>query len=246
MKTWVMLIVLMSLPAIACAAPQDVAKRTPMASFSTPAKPVTGRMVLRDSTADALATQTSGLLAARPDIRWRIAGEQARAEGRDEEARLRFRRAARYGDKQAQSILARMYHDGDGAVRDRALAFAWMAIAAERGDARYVQLRDRYWQQFDAAQRREAEARLRTLQAEYGDARAIPRLRRSIRGARHQATGSRLGYAGVLEVTTTNGHRDTSGTSMSGPDYYDEKYWRSPQPESNPPVATPAEAPTKE
>lgn len=246
MKAAIVLAVLASLPAIACASPQEAAKRKPMASFSTPAEPVAGRMVLRDSTADALATQTSGLLAARPDIRWRIAGDHARAEGRDENAYLHYRRAARYGDKQAQSILARMHHDGDGAARDRALAFAWITIAAERGDASYVQLRDRYWQQLDAGQREEAEARLHDLQAEYGDAQAIPRLRRSIRTARHQATGSRLGYAGALEVTATNGNRDTSGTSLSGSDYYDRKYWRSPQPEADRPAHAPLDASTKE
>lgn len=27
--------------------------------------------------------------------------------------------------------------------------------------------------------------------------------------------------------------RDTSGTSLSGPDNYDEKYWRTPQPAAN-------------
>ncbi len=61
--------------------------------------------------------------------------------------------------------------------------------------------------------------------------------------ARHQATGSRLGYAGALEVTATNGARDTSGTSLSGPDYYDEKYWRGPQPAENhsPPPLPPAD-----
>src|SRR3546814_7143453 len=64
--------VLVSLPWLAQATPQDTARRQPTASFSTPDKPVEGRMVLRDATSDALATQTQGLLAARPDVRWRI------------------------------------------------------------------------------------------------------------------------------------------------------------------------------
>ena len=241
MKVGAALIVLVWLPSLAWGAPQEAKKRPPMASFSAPATPVTGRMMLRDSTDDVLATQTQGLLAARPDIRWRIAGEQARAHGRNEDAYRRFRRAARYGDKQAQSILARMHHDGEGAARDPALAFAWMALAAERGDAASVQLRDRYRRQLDEAQRAKADADLAALRAEYGDERALPRLRRSIRTARHEATGSRLGYAGALEVTATNGARDTSGTSLSGPDYYDEKYWRSPQPATNQSSTPPAD-----
>lgn len=198
-------------------------------------------MVLRDSTDDALAAQTPGLLAARPDIRWRIAGEQARAEGRHDEAYERFQRAARYGDKQAQAILARMHHSGNCAQRNRAIAFAWMALAAERGDAAHTRLRDRYWQQLVKAERARANVELASLRAEYGDQRAGPRLRRSIRMARHQATGSRLGYAGALEVTATNGARDTSGTSLSGLDYYDEKYWRSPRPAANQSLPPPAD-----
>src|SRR3546814_12191473 len=48
--------------------------------------------------------------------------------------------------------------------------------------------------------------------------------------ARHEATGSRLGYTGVLEVTSIDGNRDGRGPSLSGADYYDERYWRSMQP----------------
>src|SRR5690606_17394727 len=174
-------------------------------------------------------SQTQGLLAARPDVRWRMIGERARAEGRHEQAYLSFRRAARHGDKQSQAILARMHHDGSGAARDPLLAFAWMAVAAERGDGAYTRLRDRYWRQLDAGQHADAKTRARQLRAEYGDARAWPRLQRSVRLARHQATGSRLGYAGVLEVTATNGS-SKEGAALSGADYYDERYWQTMQP----------------
>ena len=63
-----------------------------------------------------------------------------------------------------------------------------------------------------------------------GDAAALPRLQRSIRLARHQSTGSRLGYAGLLEVTAIDGNRDARGASLSGADYYDERYWQTMQP----------------
>src|SRR3546814_1776637 len=121
----IVLAVLASLPWTAQAAPQETTERRPTAIFSAPEKPVEGRMVLRNSTSDALATQTQGLLAARPDVRWRIIGERARAEGHHEQAYLSFRRAARHGDKQSPSILAHMTHDGSGAVQDPLLAFAW-------------------------------------------------------------------------------------------------------------------------
>src|SRR3546814_57299 len=76
----IVLAVLASLPWTAQAAPQETTERRPTAIFSAPEKPVEGRMVLRNSTSDALATQTQGLLAARPDVRWRIIGERARSE----------------------------------------------------------------------------------------------------------------------------------------------------------------------
>src|SRR3546814_17294518 len=88
-----------------------------------------------------------------------------------------------------------MHHDGSGAVQDPLLAFAWMAVAAERGDHGYARLRDRYWKELDADQHADARARTRELRAEYGDSTALPRLQRSIRMARHEATGSRLGYS---------------------------------------------------
>src|SRR3546814_8958188 len=34
----------------------------------------------------------------------------------------------------------------------------------------------------------------------------------------------------VLEVTSIDGNRDGRGPSLSGADYYDERYWRSMQP----------------
>lgn len=229
----IVLAALASIPWATSAEAQETAERKPTATFSAPDKPVEGRMVLRDTTSDELATQTRGLLAARPDVRWRMIGERARAEGRHEQAYLSFRRAARHGDKKSQSILAHMHHDGSGAVRDPVLAFAWMAVAAERGDRAYTRLRDSYWRQLDADQRADARARARDLRAEYGDAAALPRLQRSIRLARHQSTGSRLGYAGLLEVTAIDGNRDARGASLSGADYYDERYWRSMRPAAN-------------
>src|SRR3546814_19807585 len=109
-----------------------------------------------------------------------------------------------------------MHHDGSGAVRDPLLAFAWMAVAAERGDRTYTRLRDSYWRQLDVDQHAQAKARARALRAEYGAATALPRLQQSIRMARQQATGRRHGHTGGLEVTPTHGHRDGRGPPLSG------------------------------
>src|SRR3546814_18127877 len=87
--------VLVSLPWLAQATPQDTAKRQPTASFSTPDKPVEGRMVLRDATSDALATPTQGMLAAHPDARWRDISERDRATVAHRPAYTDTRRAGR-------------------------------------------------------------------------------------------------------------------------------------------------------
>src|SRR3546814_10793747 len=129
-------------------------------------------MRICDWSSDVCSSDLQGLLASRPDVRWRIIGERARAEGRDEQAYLSFRRGARHGDKQSQSILAHMHHDGSGAVRDPLLAFAWMAVAAERGDRTYTRLRDSYWRQLDVDQHAQAKARARALRAAYEIGRA--------------------------------------------------------------------------
>src|SRR3546814_18489589 len=118
-----------------------------------------------------------------------------------------------------------------------------MAVAAARGDRTYTRLRDSYWRQLDVDQHAQAKARARALRAEYGDAAALPPLQKSIRMARHQATGSRLGYAGVLEVTAPDGNRDGRSPSLSGADEYDERYWRSMQPTMNAAASAAADDP---
>src|SRR3546814_16117259 len=90
----IVLAVLASLPWTAQAAPQETTERRPTAIFSAPETPVEGRMVLRTSPSDALATQTQVLLAARPDVRWPIIGEPAPPDGHHHPASLSFRRAA--------------------------------------------------------------------------------------------------------------------------------------------------------
>src|SRR3546814_8841799 len=88
-----------------------------------------------------------------------------------------------------------MHHDGSGAVRDPLLAFAWMAVAAERGDRTYTRLRDSYWRQLDADQHAQAKARARELRAEYGDAAALPRLQRSEEHTSELQSLMRISYA---------------------------------------------------
>src|SRR3954454_19662979 len=47
-----------------------------------------------------------------------------------------FRPLAEQGNPKAQSLLAAMYHRGQGVARNSARAFIWYSLAAKRGDAK--------------------------------------------------------------------------------------------------------------
>src|SRR3546814_7752095 len=105
-----------------------------------------------------------------------------------------FLRAARYGDKPAQAMLAEMYWKGTGVAQDRPRGYAWMDIAAERRFPNFVILRERYWSSLDARERERAIDVGRPLMDEYGDASAGPRLAKVLRRYQHGSTGRRLGF----------------------------------------------------
>ncbi len=54
---------------------------------------------------------------------------------RTEQARQMFELAAAWGSKGAQSTLGLAYFNGERVPRDRGVGLAWLALAAERGDA---------------------------------------------------------------------------------------------------------------
>src|SRR3546814_148199 len=99
---------------------------------------------------------TSGFLNSHPDLRYRLLGMEAMREDRHGDAFKFFRRAAHFADKPSQGMVAEMLWNGDGVERDRALAYAWMDLAAERGYAGFLGLRERYWSALDEAGRARA------------------------------------------------------------------------------------------
>ncbi|KAF1013304.1 MAG: hypothetical protein GAK31_03453 [Stenotrophomonas maltophilia] len=95
---------------------------------------------------EAIVLQSPDFLVHHPDLRFRRLALDARERGRDDEARTQFRNAARYGDKLSQAALADLLWNGQGGPADRALGYAWMDLAAERGTEWLVVQRERYWQ----------------------------------------------------------------------------------------------------
>ena len=71
-----------------------------------------------------------------------------------------FKRSARYADKASQAAYAEMLWEGRGIERDRALAYVWMDLAAERDDSPLVSFRERYWAGLDEAERVHGEHRV--------------------------------------------------------------------------------------
>ena len=134
---------------------------------------------------------SAGFLTSHPDLRLRLNGQERLKRGEPADAFLFFRRAAWYGDKPSQGMVAEMLWTGQGVERDRPQAYAWMDLAAERGYEGFVVHRERYWAALDAAERERAIEIGKEVYAKYGDAASEPRLAAVLRRERARQTGRR-------------------------------------------------------
>ena len=179
----------------------------------------------RDPASDPLML-AAGFLDHHPDLRYRLQGMDAYKAGHFAKAYGLYERAAFYGDKPSQGLVAEMLWKGEGVPRDRALAYAWMDLAAERGYRPLLILRERYWNALDDAERAEAVERGTAIYARYGDAVAKPRYANILRRGRMQVTGSRTGFTGNLTIIVPMAGGEQS---ISGSQFYDPRYWRPEQ-----------------
>ncbi len=175
-----------------------------------------------DPTEDKLML-SAGFLSWHPDLRFRLHGMEALKKGEHQDALKFFQRAAFYGDKPSQGMVAEMHWTGQGTPRDPALAYAWMDLAAERGWRGFLGLRERYWNALDQAQRVQAVEQGQAIYARYGDAAALPRIASQLRRGRSRTTGSRTGFSSNLQIIVP-GPGGTMET-IDGSKYYDERYW---------------------
>lgn len=179
----------------------------------------------RDPASDPLML-AAGFLDYHPDLRFRLEGLEAYKAGKHGKARELFERAAEYGDKPSQGLVAEMLWSGDGVPQDRPLAYAWMDLAAERHYRPLLILRERYWREMNAGERDAAIDRGAAIYERYGDAVAKPRLARMLRRGRMQATGSRTGFTGNLTVTVPLAGGEVN---IPGSQFYDPRYWQPDQ-----------------
>lgn len=164
-------------------------------------------------------------LNAHPDLKYRTEGWLAYRDGRYEQARKHFMRAAGYADKLSQAMLAEMSWTGQGQVIDRAIGYAWADLAAERGYPQFVALREGYWRAMQPAERERALEVGQSLLDEYGDEVARIRINRHLRQARRHMLGGRVRKDIDVIVPGPSGQSNL----IRGRDFYSDKFWQPAQ-----------------
>lgn len=165
---------------------------------------------------------SAGFLSAHPDLRYRLLGMEEFKQGRYEDAFRFFQRSSFYADKPSQGMVAEMLWNGQGVAKDPVLAYAWMDLAAERGYAGFLGLRERYWNALSAAERERAITDGAAIYAKYGDTAAQPRLATVLRRERRNITGSRTGFAGNVQIYVPG---PGGFEQIDGSKFFDERYW---------------------
>ena len=137
-----------------------------------------------------------------------------------------FQQAARWGDKLSQAMLAELYWQGEGVKQDRARAYAWMDLAAERGYKDFLAVREHYWSELSPEEQKRALEIGQQVYADYGDEVAKPRLEKTINKGRRGTTGSRTGFKGALTVLLPG---NGNWISLDAEQYYSDKFWQPEQ-----------------
>lgn len=101
--------------------------------------------------------------------------------------------AASWAYKPAAYNLAVMYARGQGIPVDLPRAMAWIALAAERNDPQYVEVREVIYPLLSKEQFEQANVIWRELKKTYGDDVAMPRAKARWAEVRAGMTGSRVG-----------------------------------------------------
>lgn len=211
---------------LACAAP--------MANAAS----VTGDM----SRNDLAVMETSLFASAHPDLLFRFSAIGLIEDGREADAFSELLKAAEFGDKPSQAMIAEAYWSGSmGQSKDRALAYAWMDLAAERRYEVLLLKREAYWNALAPGERQDALSRGQSIYAEYGDEVALPRLERRLRLALREQTGTRKGASAgtrtylatkgvgmVVTIVARIGAQNIRPNVRGGQqvDFWEKKYWK--------------------
>lgn len=172
---------------------------------------------------DPAIVESDSFRVGHPDVRWRQDAIQARERGDLDAAFTRFKRAARYGDKLSQAMVAEMHWTGTGAPHDRALAYAWMDLAAERQNRDFLLKREFYWSRLSATERERALELGIDVYAQFGDAVAKPRQARAMARVKGGITGSRVGWTGFMKSIPYR--QAAEGLPLDSTVFFADRYW---------------------
>ena len=151
---------------------------------------------------------------ARPGTYYFLLGAKAFQDKDYAHAIQMYEVSASWAYKPAEYNLAVIYARGQGVAADLPRAMAWMALAAERGEKRYVDARETVYAGLSSEQFAQANVIWRELKKTYGDDVALRRARTRWAEVRANMTGSRVGsMAGNLQV----GMRGPSSQNPSAP-----------------------------
>jgi hypothetical protein len=127
-----------------------------------------------------------------------------------------YKVAASWAYKPAEYNLGVIFAKGEGGVpADLPQAYAWLVLAAERGDSHYVEARDRVKSALDDAGVKQSEVLLSAMRPSYADEVALVRAKTKWREVLSGATGSHVGYTGDnMQVGTATNVADSSTAIM--------------------------------
>ncbi|UNK57229.1 hypothetical protein MNQ95_13990 [Pseudoxanthomonas daejeonensis] len=164
---------------------------------------------------------TASFLNAHPDLKYRREGWLAFEAGDYATAIGHFTKAARFGDKMSQAMLAEMAWQGQGQPVDRPLGYAWADLAAERGYRQFVALRERYWAQLTPQERERAIQVGQPLLPVYSQEVTQVAMKKELLKARRSMTGRRFNRGANVVVPGPG----PLWTTIRGHDFYAEKFW---------------------
>lgn len=166
------------------------------------------------------------LAANHPNELFRLYGAESAAKGDWAEALRHFSEAARHADKYSQHRISLIHWHGMGGVaRDRALAYVWADLAAERMYPQFVLLRERMWLELSPAEQARALAEGPALYDRYGDAAAKRNFDRALSRAKREVTGSRTGFVNRLQVIHPDSQLGGAGGDADLTELYADWRW---------------------
>ena len=176
--------------------------------------------------AEMEAMSTDAFLSSHLDLKYLLSGREHYMKGDFKRAYSDLDRAAFYGDKLAQAMLAEMLWDGKGVAADRVRAYAMADVAAERmSDPFLLRIREQYWDALTQDERRQVTQIAPDILQRYSEAHTVPRMEQHWRKT---ATPQRAkGYGRLLHKIIAYNSNGGVVDDIRPDAFYAEKFWNS-------------------